>query len=161
MCKYGLALMKELIFLDQISRWLGVLREIIWSEDSKSSKHITLRTCVNDLVFHERKRNKTFHIHGGKSARELWEIHSYYPHILHELGTRIMISRASSWNMEKLRVWLKGSTTIRQDFDRDEFPKLKYQGDSTCQIKWYNVVCSREQQQLNIGRRVHSEIRVE
>ena len=59
------------------------------------------------------------HVNFGK-------IHFYYPHILHELGTRIMISRASSWNMEELRVWLMGSTTIPQNFDRDEFPKLKY-----------------------------------
>lgn len=67
---------------------------------------------------------KLSHIHGGKSARELWEIHSYYPHILHELGTRIMISRASSWYIEKLRVWLIGSTAIPQGFTSVELPKF-------------------------------------
>ena len=60
LCEPGLILRKELLFLDQISQWLGVLREIIWGEDSKSSKHTTLRMCLNDLVFPERERNKTF-----------------------------------------------------------------------------------------------------
>ena len=106
----------------------------------------------------EGSETKLSHIHGGKNARKLWGNISSIKHILHELGTRIMLSRASSRNMEKLRVWLVGSTTIPQDFDRDKFPKLQYQGDSICQTKWYNVICSREQQQLNIGKRVHPEI---
>ena len=67
---------------------------------------------------------KLSHIHGGKSARELWENISATKHILHELGTRIMLASASSWNMEELRVWLMGSSTIPQNLDRDEFPKL-------------------------------------
>ena len=37
---------------------------------------------------------------------------------------RLMLSRASPWNMEKLRVCLMGSTTIPQGFDRVEFPKF-------------------------------------
>ena len=45
-------------------------------------------------------------------------------HVNFRKYTMIMLSRASSWNMEKLRVWLMGSTTIPQDFDRDEFPKF-------------------------------------
>ena len=67
---------------------------------------------------------KLSHIHGGKSARELWENTSYIKHILHELGTKIVLSKASSRTMEKLRVWLMGSTTIPQDFDRGGFRKF-------------------------------------
>ena len=73
---------------------------------------------------HRRSGTKLARIHGGKNVLELWENISAIKHILHELGTSIMLSRASSWNMKRLRVWLMGSTTTPQDFDRDEFPKL-------------------------------------
>ena len=32
---------------------------------------------------------------------------------------------------------------------KDGFPQLCEQGDSICQIKWYNVVCSRKTYTIN------------
>ena len=37
-----------------------------------------------------------------------------------------------------------GSAIIHRDFRQDGFPQLCEQGDSICQIKWYNDVCSRK-----------------
>ena len=88
LCKPRLAIMKEHLFLDQTSQWLDMLREVIWSEDNKSSKHITLRTCVNDLVFHERKRNKTFTYSRRKECT--WT-----------LGNTLLLSTYSSWARHK------------------------------------------------------------
>ena len=45
-------------------------------------------------------------------------------YIIYKLGTKIVLSKASSRTMENLSVRPMGSTTIPQDFDRDEFPKL-------------------------------------
>ena len=58
-----------------------------------------------------------------------------------------MESSSESWvhhyTKEMMRGWMMDSATIPRVLLKDGFPQLCEQGDSICQIKWYNWVCSR------------------
>ena len=59
--------MKELLVLEQISQWLGVIENTNGMEVASLSNHSTLRTCMTDLGWYQRKQKQTF----SNSRRQL------------------------------------------------------------------------------------------
>ena len=52
--------MKELLLLEQINQWLGVLRNTYGVEVINLPNHSILCTCMTDLGRFQRKQNKPF-----------------------------------------------------------------------------------------------------
>ena len=89
--KYGLALMKELLLLEQISQWLGVLGYTYGMKMISLTDHRILRTCMTDLGWFQRSKNKLSRIHDGnlhQNARESKEVTPFIKQVLHELAWR-------------------------------------------------------------------------
>ena len=58
-------------------------------------------------------------------------------------------TRVHHYAKERMRRWLMDSATIHREFQKDGFPQLSEQGVNICQIKRYNVVCSRKTYTIN------------
>ena len=58
------ALKKELLLLEQINQWLGVLGYTYGMKMISLTDHIILRTCMTDLGWFQRKQKKLSQIHG-------------------------------------------------------------------------------------------------
>ena len=52
--------MKELLLLEQINQWLGVLENSYGMKMISLTDHGILRTCITDLGRFQRKQNKPF-----------------------------------------------------------------------------------------------------
>ena len=63
--KSGLALMKELLLLEQINQWLGVLGIHIEWRLQVSKPRYTSHICMTDLGWFQRRQSKLSRIHGG------------------------------------------------------------------------------------------------
>ena len=87
----SLALKKELLFLEQINQWLGVLRNSYGTKMISLTDHRILHTCITDLGWYHRKQNKPFSNSWRQltsNACELGENHSFHPNIYLMSGTR-------------------------------------------------------------------------
>ena len=72
-------LKKELLLLEQINQWLGVLGNTDRMEAANLSNHRVLRTCGTNLGRFQRKQKQTFSNSRWQltsSARELEEVSS-------------------------------------------------------------------------------------
>ena len=84
-------LKKELLLLDQINQWLGVLGYTYGMKMISLTDHRILRTCMTDLGWFQRSKNKPSRVHDGnlhQNARESKEVTPFIKQVLHELAWR-------------------------------------------------------------------------
>ena len=78
------ALRKELLLIEQINHWLGVLRDAYGKEVASLSNNSILRTCMTDLGWYQRKQKQSFSNSRRQLAsisRELRGSHYFHPNI--------------------------------------------------------------------------------
>ena len=118
------ALKKELLLLEQINQWLGVLGTHMEWRLQVSRPQNTSHVCMTDLGWFQRKQHWLSRIHGGN----LHQMHMDWrkslltsEHMLHELAWRnafksfqhcLMFNKI----MEEIRMLSMGSTTIHLGF---------------------------------------------
>ena len=88
---YDLGLAHQLLFREQINQWLGVLGYTYGMKMISLTDHRILRTCMTDLGWFQRSKNKLSRIHDGnlhQNARESKEVTPFIKQVLHELAWR-------------------------------------------------------------------------
>ena len=130
--------MKKLLFPEQISQWLGVIENTNEMEVASLSNHSTLRTCMTDLGWYQRKQKQTFSNSRRQltsDTRELEEVTALIQTytsgtelegIVYKVSNTCLMSNRI---MEEIRMLSMGSTTIYQDSNGDGIPQLCEQGD--------------------------------
>ena len=109
--KSGLALMKELLLLEQINQWLGVLGiHIDWRLQvfkPQNSSHV----CMTDLGWFQRKQNNLSRTHGGNLLQMHMNLRkSLLPskHRLHERNTKALLTKLPTLGW--CSTWIMGET---------------------------------------------------
>ena len=138
------ALKKELPFLEPINQWLGVLGDTHGMKMISLSDHRILRTCMTDLGWFQRSKNKLSRIHDGN----LHQMHvnrrkSLLPskHMLRARNMKIMLIEVSNNSlmfnkiMEEIRMLSMGSTTTHRNFHITGLPPSCEHGDSIGQTQ--------------------------